>query len=296
MRGCSLSGKFRIQNAECKMDAIPDLSTVPDVLAGEIAEQYGFDTKQQPGIMPPDPVSATSKLSPSHLKRYRAEGYLVIPGLIDRETAESLRAEVLGVMEKIGLGQSKLRQTTQYLAGGGLDALINSNALRSVARQILEGEPCLFMPFTAVKSAGGGGQFHFHQDNQYTEFDGPGVNLWFALDEMTEDNGCLWIVPRSHLDGTLPSVPSGDDDQHKKVALEPDDAIPVIMQPGDCVAFSRLTVHGSGVNATPRHRVAYAVQFHRSDVRGRRQGEEWMLLKDHPRWQVAPVEEITSDG
>ncbi|MGA7304002.1 MAG: phytanoyl-CoA dioxygenase family protein, partial [Rhodothermales bacterium] len=100
--------------------------------------------------------------------------------------------------------------------------------------------------------------------------------------------------PRSHLHGTLPAVPSPDGDQHKTVVEVPKDVIPILMNPGDCVAFSRLTVHGSGANTTDDHRVAYAVQFHRSDVRARRPGEEWTLLKDHPRWEVRPVEVINN--
>ncbi|MGA7304709.1 MAG: phytanoyl-CoA dioxygenase family protein [Rhodothermales bacterium] len=232
------------------------------------------------------------KLTTEQLGSYRDEGYLVIRNTIDATTTRKCREDVLNIVHTIGLGESKLRQTTQYLAGSGLDELVNSERLKSAGGQLMGGEACLFMPFTAVKSAGGGGQFHFHQDNQYTEFDGPGVNFWFALDKMTEANGCLWIAPRSHLHGTLPAVPSPDGDQHKTVVEVPKDAIPILMNPGDCVAFSRLTVHGSGANTTDDHRVAYAVQFHRSDVRARRPGEEWTLLKDHPRWEVGPVEVI----
>lgn len=35
-------------------------------------------------------------------------------------------------------------------------------------------------------------------------------------------------------------------------------------------------------------------KFHRDDVRGRRPGEEWRLLKKHPRWQAGSVEKITA--
>lgn len=232
------------------------------------------------------------KLTSDQLQFYRDEGYLLLREAADASTARRCREEVLEIMQRIGLGESKLRQTTQYLAGSTLDTLINSAKLKSVAGDLLGGRACLFMPFTAVKSAGGGGTFHFHQDNQYTEFDGPGVNFWFALDEMSEANGCLWIAPRSHLQGTLPAIPSPDGDQHKTVKELPDDVIPILMRPGDCVAFSRLTVHGSGANLSDDHRVAYAVQFHRSDVRSRRPGEEWTLLRENPRWEVKPVLDV----
>lgn len=231
-------------------------------------------------------------LTDSQVTRYHDQGYLHLRGALGTDDARKCRSEILRIMEEIGLGQSKLRQTTQYLRGSAVDALVNDEDLRLAAGRLMGGEACLFMPFTAVKSAGGGGEFHFHQDNQYTEFDGPGINFWFAFDEMTEENGCLWIAPASHLDGTLPAVQSPDGDQHKTLETVPDNVTPILMQAGDCVAFSRLTVHGSGANTTSDHRVAYAVQFHRSDVRSRRPGEEWTVLKENPRWSVTPVEVI----
>jgi 2-oxoglutarate-dependent dioxygenase len=232
------------------------------------------------------------RLVGNEIKFYREEGYLLIPGLISEQDAEALRAEVADIMDTIGLPMTKLRQTTEYLEGSRLDAFINSPRLQAIAEQLLEGPGTVYMPFTAVKSGGGGGRFHFHQDNQYTRFDGPGINLWTALTPMTPDNGCLQVAPRSHLQGTLESEPSGDGDQHKKITWEPESFLPLRMRPGDCVAFSRLTVHGSGSNMSEDPRVAYAVQFHRNDVHALR-GSDWQLLKDFPRWNVRPVAAIT---
>ena len=248
---------------------------------------------------PQEIVSAPTPTD-EQLREYREEGYVVLPGLISPEAAETLRREVMGIMEVIGLGTSKLRQTHEYLAGSALDAFVNSPNLLAVAAALMEGPSTLYMPFTAVKSGAaqegqaGGGEFHFHQDNQYTRFDGPGINLWFALTPMTEENGCLRMIPRSHLHGTLPSERSPDNDGHRTITFAPEEFVPVIMQSGDCVAFSRLTVHGSGPNSTTEPRVAYAVQFHRDDVNFSLDGgETWTFLKENPRWSTAPVQSIT---
>jgi 2-oxoglutarate-dependent dioxygenase len=233
------------------------------------------------------------RFSCGEVRFYREEGYLFIPGLIGESDAEALRAEVMDIMDKIGLPPTKLKQTTAYLAGGPIDALVNSPALLSVAAQLMEGPSSLYMPFTAVKTSAGG-RFHFHQDNNYTRFDGPGINLWTALTPMTPQNGCLQVVPRSHRQGVLDSIEADDKDGHRKVTWEPDDFLPLRMRPGDCVAFSRCTVHGSGANETNEPRVAYAVQFHRDDVSwiNKETGEK-QLLKTHPRWPTAPVAQIS---
>lgn len=242
-------------------------------------------------------------LSANEVRFYADYGYLCLPGLISAGDAGALAEEVLGVMEGLGIGREdlrrattskdKLRQSRQYLAGSQLERLAHSAGLLSVAAQLMGGPSTLYMPFTAVKSGGGGGRFHFHQDNQYTRFDGPGINIWFALHEMSPDNGCLQMAPASHLKGTFDAVESEDRDGHRTVAIEPEAFLPLRMMPGDAVAFSRLTLHGSGANSTDRPRLGYAVQFHRDDVRAMRDGVDIGLLKDNPRYRIAPVDEIS---
>jgi 2-oxoglutarate-dependent dioxygenase len=237
-----------------------------------------------------DPVQALA-LSEGEIKFYKEEGYLLIPGLVMEEAATTLRGEVMDIMDAIGLPTTKLKQTPEYLEGSALDSYVNSANLRNVAAQLLGGPSSLYMPFTAVKSSGGG-RFHFHQDNQYTRLDGPAINLWTALTPMSPENGCLQVIPRSHLNGTLGSQESEDRDGHRTLEWEPSDFLPVRMRAGDCIAFSRLTIHGSGPNDTPDPRVAYAVQFHRNDVKWLDR-DEWKLLTEHPRWNNKAVREIS---
>jgi 2-oxoglutarate-dependent dioxygenase len=244
------------------------------------------------------------QLTEGEIRFYQDEGYLYIPDLVAPEVVSALHDEVLDIMEKTGVAAARLRQaertadkliqTGQYLAGSTVDRFVNSPRLLSIAAQLMGGPSSLYLPFTAVKSGGGGGRFHFHQDNQYTRFDGPGINLWCALSPMTPENGCLQVVPRSHLEGTLDSVHSSDGDTHRMVAREPSRFLPVRMRPGDCLAFSRLTIHGSGPNDTPEPRVAYAVQFHRNDVKARWDNQDWRPLRGSHRWNIAPVNEITA--
>ena len=247
-----------------------------------------------------------SRLSSNEIGFYNTYGYLCLPGLIRQEVASALAEEVLQVMEGLGIARDelrqartskdKLRQSRQFRAGSSLERLIHSQALCALAGQLMCGPATLYLPFTAVKSGGGGGRFHFHQDNQYTRFDGPGINVWFALIEMTPDNGCLQIAAGTHLRGTIDSVESEDRDGHRTVAAEPEDFLPLRMMPGDAVAFSRLTLHGSGANTSRQPRLAYAVQFHRDDVRATRNGEDLGLLKENPRFDVAPVKAFSPDG
>ena len=237
-----------------------------------------------------DPVRERA-VTPADKEVYDREGYVLLRGLISPAEAAALRAEVLSIMDVIGLGNSKLRQSHEYLADSALEALVNSPRLRQVASDLMGGPGSLYLPFTAVKSGRGGGEFNFHQDNQYTRFDGPGINLWCALNPMTVDNGCLQIEPRSHLTGTHDAEILADG--HRKTSVDPKDCVPILMEAGDVVAFSRLTVHGSGPNTTDAPRVAYAVQYHRDDVQAVWDNQPPRLLKGASRWNIGPVKVIT---
>ncbi len=247
-----------------------------------------------------------SRLSKKEISFYQSNGYLMLPGLIALPRADALAQNVLQVMEGLAISRKdlgrarsskdKLRQSRQYMPDTPLASLIHSQGLKDIASQLMGGPSTLYLPFTAVKSGGGGGRFHFHQDNQYTRFDGPGINIWFALMEMTPENGCLQIAAGTHLEGTLASVESEDKDGHRTVEVAPESFLPLRMMPGDTVAFSRLILHGSGANTSDQPRLAYAVQFHRDDVRATRGGKSLGLLKENPPFDIRPVARISPSG
>jgi len=79
------------------------------------------------------------------------------------------------------------------------------------------------------------------------------------------------------------------------VAEAPEQIVPIRMRAGDAVAFTRWTIHGSGPNTTDEPRVAYALQYHRRDVRyADPQTGEWKDLVTDPRWQTEPLERLVT--
>jgi 2-oxoglutarate-dependent dioxygenase len=236
---------------------------------------------------------------------YREYGYLTIPGFLVEEVVAPLREQVLDVLAANGVSRAqmdhasetadKLRQNPQYLAGSLLDELINGPQTMALASQLIGGQAVRYLPFTAVKAGGGGGQFHFHQDNNYTQHDPAlgSINIWVALVDMTPENGCLQMVPGSHKAGVLDWENAGDGDTHRKVKLDPQTFLPIRMRAGDAVAFTRLTVHGSGPNQTCQARVAYGLQYHREDVSYfDLRDNQWKLLVENRRFQTEPVAKL----
>lgn len=251
------------------------------------------------------PLINVLNLTDSEVAFYKNEGYLNLPGLIRADAVGALRDEIFDVLDANGVSRQaltkattqadKLRQCSQYLVGSMLDDLINGPAIKAVASRLLGGTANVYLPFSAVKAGGGGGTFHFHQDNNYTKHEPAmgSINIWVALVDMTPENGCLQVIPRSHKDGQLISRNSDDGDSHQQLDVDPLQCLPIRMRAGDAVAFTRWTVHGSGPNTTNEPRVAYALQFYRDDVKWHDQStDQWKLLIDNPRFATPPLNKL----
>jgi len=237
-----------------------------------------------------EPITRDS-LSPDEYAAYHRDGYVILRGILDPTRVGDIAADVLAILKARNAPDSFLAQASEYLAESPTSGLVNSARLRAIAAQALEGPAHLYLPFTAVKGPGQG-QFTFHQDNSYTRLDGPACNCWFALSPMRVDNGCMRMVPGSHVSGTLEAEASLLCPGHRQVRA-PSAWEDLVMEPGDAVMFSRLTVHGSGANRTQQPRLAYAVQFHRRDVRAFFE-DSWELLTVRPRWKAGPVAELSA--
>ncbi len=102
--------------------------------------------------------------------------------------------------------------------------------------------------------------FPWHQDNGYTYVEPQQyLTCWIALTDADESNGCPWVVPGSHLRGTL---------KHHLTELgwvcrieDGPEATPVPAHAGDVVVFSSLTPHRTGPNLTQEVRKTYILQY-----------------------------------
>ena len=254
-----------------------------------------------------DPVNPYN-LTQEEITFYHQYGYLPLPNFIRQEAIAGLHDEVVElVTNRTGVSYERLcqadgdvdrlRQVNEYVAGSQLDQMLNGKNMLATASQLVGGPAHRYLPFTAIKAGGGGGVFDMHQDNNYTEHS-PGdgsINIWVALVDMTPENGCLYMAPESHKNGQVEAVFTEHGDGHRKVASEDFLAIPLRMRAGDAVAFTRWTIHGSGANNTNVPRVAYAMQYHREDVKYNLKGtDEWKSLLHDPRWNTEPVADLSA--
>jgi len=113
--------------------------------------------------------------------------------------------------------------------------------------------------------------FNPHQDYYYWNLSGvpfPESHAAFiAIDECTIENGCLQVVPKSHLLGLLPHDNWGRGDSDNGIKSDVYESlfnkgyspVPMIMEPGDVCFFHGNTIHLSDDNNSKSSRLAMLV-------------------------------------
>ena len=133
--------------------------------------------------------------------------------------------------------------------------------LLSLVGRLMGAEPVLFQDMALLKPPHIGSEKPWHQDCAY--FNLPlgttVIGAWIALDEATCENGCLHIMPGSHLRDPMPHFRRRDwQICDADVRVGGDVVVP--LEPGDCLLWHGLTHHGSPANRSNETR--RALQFH----------------------------------
>ncbi len=122
------------------------------------------------------------------------------------------------------------------------------------------------------KPAVSGGVTAWHQDHPYWDIIQPAsqVTAWVALDDADEDNGCMSMVPGSHLWGNQIRFLETQKDFNGLPSRFEDHALEVCRCPvrkGEVHFHHALTWHGSHANKSGRPRRALAMHYMTEDTR-----------------------------
>jgi len=113
-----------------------------------------------------------------------------------------------------------------------------------------------------------GAPFPFHQDSPYFAFDCRHfeelVSMQIYMDAATEENGCLWMVPGSHLNGILPCVQGKGVLDRLYTDMEQfqgEEPVAIEVPAGSVIFFHVHTLHGSQSNRTDKSRRAIVLTY-----------------------------------
>lgn len=238
--------------------------------------------------------------------RYRRDGYLVVPGVLDPGHVEQCLAALSALAADPGLEPGRRDGTGAFIAleptvgpanataadradlirkfGDFTDAspallrAAMSARLHAILDALMGQGRVLLQEMALVKPPKVSGDKPWHQDAAYFRGSDPNLmfGVWIALDPATQENGCMEVIPGSHLRGPAPHVPAEDINlcTIRPDLLRLDERVALPMDPGDVLIFHSLIHHYTAANRSDRRR--RALQFHYHQV-----GLEWTSLVAH---------------
>ena len=139
--------------------------------------------------------------------------------------------------------------------------------LAALASELGVKKPLLLQSMYIFKQPHIGGEVNSHQDSTflYTE---PltCLGFWFALEDATLENGCLWALPGGHrlgLKKRFVRAPGGGTAFQvlDSTPLPEQGFVPLEVKKGTLVVLDGLLPHKSGANTSPRSRHAYSLHL-----------------------------------
>ena len=228
----------------------------------------------------------------SEIRRYEADGYLILGRLFDADEVALLKAEAARIGSPgRALGEANLvdpekghiwRSYAMDLDSEVFFTLTRLPRLLDRARTLIGARVYLWQSHMNHKPAGKGEAWEWHQDYANWHLDGMPrggprdvVTFMVMLDDCTDANGPLKLIPGSHRDGRDEGYRDSESGFEQQVitpakleALTAANGIVELQGPaGTVVMFTGLTMHGSAENLSGAPRCLAYVVYNREDNR-----------------------------
>ncbi|MEO7651911.1 MAG: phytanoyl-CoA dioxygenase family protein [Bryobacteraceae bacterium] len=213
-------------------------------------------------------------------KPYDARGYAFPVPAFDQAAADRFRSCYLGYRAGLADRLTTLPAKDQYLVFSETHLflhwvyeMITQPAILDAVEEILGPDLMVWNTRWFTKMPGDKTYISWHQDATYWGLHPPNVTTaWLALSESTPENGCMRVIPGSHLEPLLPQVETYAPEnalsrgQEIAVAVDESQAVDLTLQPGQMSLHHIGIVHGSKANTSAKPRIGIAVRFITPDV------------------------------
>jgi ectoine hydroxylase-related dioxygenase (phytanoyl-CoA dioxygenase family) len=228
-------------------------------------------------------------------QQYRAEGYFILERALSDDELELLRggaqhavdkadAEMAAAgVDRLGINARGKRYFSSmiYRDRPELRAFLFGDTMAEICRATLGEEAYLFFEQYVIKAGDPDTAFAWHQDSGYVHEDHePYLTCWIALDDVTERNGSVYLLPysRSGIRSYVKHIP--DPRANDRVCyFGADPGLPVEVPAGSIAVFSSTVIHRSGPNHTDRLRRVYLAQYSKEVIMTKDGSRPWAAFE-----------------
>jgi len=146
------------------------------------------------------------------------------------------------------------------------DRFSRTNSIEQLALELGVDNPLLLQSMYIFKQPHIGGEVNCHQDCTFLYTEPQDIlGLWFALEDATLENGCLWVLPGGHQRGLKSRwVRTENGMQFETFDTSPwaeEELIPLEVKKGSLIVLNGLLPHRSLENRSPKSRHAYTLHI-----------------------------------
>jgi hypothetical protein len=214
-----------------------------------------------------DKVSdVVSGLSQEQLDRYRRDGIVFPVEVFSPDEAEHFRAALESIASQYAEGTLK-RLDGLHLFFEWAYQLVSHERLLDAIESVLGRELLIDGTLVFYKPPQASNYVSWHQDSVYSGWHlTPSVSAWIALTASHQANGCMRVIPGSHLQGPLDHANARDHSNllfrgERVEAVDELRAVDVVLRPGEMSLHHSNLVHGSNPNTSNEPRIGFIVRF-----------------------------------
>jgi len=207
-------------------------------------------------------------LTQHQLGEYQQQGFLFPLQVLSDSEAYSLRRKLEELeADQGGLLPAHINRKPHLLLTW-LNELIRSPRILDPIEDILGPDILCWGSGFFVKNAHDPARVTWHQDSTYWGLSKPDiVTAWVALTPSTAENGCMRVVPETHMLQQLPHQDTFAPDnllsrgQEIAVQVEESRAVDIVLAPGQMSLHHVMLIHGSEPNRSAHRRIGFAIRY-----------------------------------
>jgi hypothetical protein len=210
----------------------------------------------------------TKQLTPAQVDAYKRDGYVFPIRAFTADQALSYRRRLEDTEAKAGGPLRAAMRNKPHLFLAWAAEIVRHPAILDAVEDLLGPNLLCWSSSFFIKDAHDPGYVSWHQDSTYWGLSQPDiVTAWVALSVSDVPNGCMRVIPGSHLKDQLPHKDTFAANnlltrgQEVQVEVDEKDAVDILLQPGEFSLHHVRIVHGSEPNRADYRRIGYAIRY-----------------------------------
>jgi len=221
-------------------------------------------------------LTRTLRLSPDQVETFDREGYLIFDEpVLSPEKFDALKAHFENKLLALPPEIRPEAMDVPHFTDTKLFEWLFADEVLDIVESLIGPDIALWSSHFICKPQGNGKRVPWHEDSAYWRSAVSPmqiVTLWLAIDPSTPENGCMYVIPRTHDNGFSDYHPVDPathvfDTEITKQQRDESRAVPCILQPNQASLHDARLMHGSPPNRSTLRRCGYTMRYMPTSVK-----------------------------